>query len=127
MAVTEAVENYLEAILVLKRKQPDVHAIDICNYFNYPRPTVSVALKQMKDKGFILVNGENHISLTDEGLEVAERIYERHTILSKMLVSIGVSEATALEDACKIEHDLSDETFRCIKKHFNERMAKEQK
>ena len=113
MAVTEAVENYLEAILVLKRKQPDVHAIDICNYFNYSRP--------------ILVNGENHISLTDEGLEVAERIYERHTIISKMLVSIGVSEATALEDACKIEHDLSDETFRCIKKHFNERMAKEQK
>ena len=100
---------------------------DICNYFNYSRPTVSVALKQMKDKGFILVNGENHISLTDEGLEVAERIYERHTILSKMLVSIGVSEATALEDACKIEHDLSDETFQCIKKHFNERMAKEQK
>ena len=127
MAVTEAVENYLEAILVLKRKQPDVHAIDICNYINYSRPTVSVALKQMKDKGFILVNGENHISLTDEGLEVAERVYERHTILSKMLVSIGVSEATALEDACKIEHDLSDETFQCIKKHFNERMAKEQK
>ena len=127
MAVTEAVENYLEAILVLKRKQPDVHAIYICNYFNYSRPTVSVALKQMKDKGFILVNGENHISLTDEGLEVAERIYERHTILSKMLVSLGVSEATALEDACKIEHDLSDETFQCIKKHFNEIMAKEQK
>ena len=127
MAVTEAVENYLEAILVLKRKQPDVHAIDICNYFNYSRPTVSVALKQMKDKGFILVNGENHISLTDEGLEVAERIYERHTIISKMLVSIGVSKATALEDACKIEHDLSDETFRCIKKYFNERMAREQK
>ncbi|MEA4972619.1 MAG: metal-dependent transcriptional regulator [Candidatus Metalachnospira sp.] len=119
MAVTEAVENYLEAILVLSRKQPDVHAIDVCNYLGYSRPTISVAIKQMKENGLITVSGENHISLTELGLSVAESIYERHSVISELLMEIGVSNETALEDACKIEHDLSVESFIKIKECYN--------
>ncbi|GFI62041.1 transcriptional regulator MntR [Clostridiales bacterium] len=118
MAVTEAVENYLETILMLSYKQPDVHAVDICNHLGYSRPTLSVAIKQMKEDGLISVNGENHIFLTDSGREVAERIYERHNVIAKMLIDIGVQEETAYSDACKIEHDISNETFSCIKKHY---------
>ena len=118
MAVTEAVENYLEAILVISHKQPDVHAVDICNLLGYSRPTLSVAIKQMKEDNLISVNGENHISLTSSGRDVAERIYERHNVLASMLIALGVSEQTAYADACKIAHDLSDETFNCIKKHY---------
>ena len=118
MAVTEAVENYLETILMLSRKQPDVHAVDICNHLGYSRPTLSVAIKQMKEEGLITVSGENHISLTEAGRMVAEKVYERHGVISKLLISLGVSEETALSDACKIEHDLSDETFECIKNHY---------
>lgn len=86
MAVTEAVENYLEAILVLSRKQPDVHAVDVCNHLGYSRPTLSVAIKQMKEDGLISVSGENHITLTESGLKVAERIYERHNVIAAMLM-----------------------------------------
>lgn len=118
MAVTEAVENYLEAILVLSRKQPDVHAIDVCNYLGYSRPTISVAIRQMKENGLITVSGENHISLTEQGLKVAESIYERHRIISALLIEIGVSSEKALEDACKIEHDLSEESFMRIKEYY---------
>lgn len=120
MAVTEAVENYLEAILVLSYKQPDVHAVDVCTHLGYSRPTLSVAIKQMKEQGLIDVSGENHISLTDEGRIIAERIYERHNIVAALLMGIGVSEDTAYTDACKIEHDLSDETFKCLKKHYSD-------
>lgn len=120
MAVTEAVENYLEAILVLSYKQPDVHAVDVCNHLGYSRPTLSVAIKQMKEQGLIDVSGENHIFLTDEGRIIAERIYERHNIVAALLMGIGVSEDTAYTDACKIEHDLSDETFECLKKHYSD-------
>lgn len=119
MAVTEAVENYLEAILVLSRKQPDVHAIDVCNYLGYSRPTISVAIRQMKENGLITVNGENHIALTEHGLNVAESVYERHKVISALLMEIGVSSQTAMEDACKIEHDLSSESFLRIKEYYN--------
>lgn len=126
MAVTEAVENYLEAILVLSYKQPDVHAVDVCNYLGYSRPTLSVAIKQMKEDGLISVSGENHIFLTESGREVAERIYERHNVIAAMLIALGVREETAYADACKIEHDLSNETFDCIKEHyFKYKKAKE--
>lgn len=118
MAVTKAVENYLETILILSKKQPDVHAVDVCNHLGYSRPTLSVAIKQMKEEGLILVNGENHITLTKKGLAVAEKIYERHKIVSSLLIELGVSEEIALLDACKIEHDLSDETFDRIKEHY---------
>ena len=126
MAVSEAIENYLETIYILSRQQNEVHAIDICTYLFYSRPTVSIVLRQMRENGLVTVNEDNHIHLTEEGLAIASRIYERHTVLSDMLMSLGVKQETALRDACKIEHDLSDETFEAIKRHAR-RMKKEKK
>ena len=114
----ESAENYLESILVISNRQDTVRATDICNYFGYSRPTVSIVLKQFRERGLINVDINNHITLTEEGLAVANSVYERHTVVSQMLMSLGVSRETALEDACKIEHDISPETFECIKKHF---------
>ncbi|MGN0576409.1 MAG: metal-dependent transcriptional regulator [Ruminococcus sp.] len=115
MAITEAVENYLETILILSKDQPNIHAIDICSYLGYSRPTVSIILKKMKDDGLVTVDDDNHITLTETGKAVAEHIYERHKLLSELLIHIGVSKETALKDACKIEHDISDETFEALK------------
>ena len=126
MAVSEAIENYLETIYILSRQQNEVHAIDICTYLSYSRPTVSIVLRQMRENGLVTVNEDNHIHLTGKGLAIASRIYERHTVLSDMLMSLGVKQETALRDACKIEHDLSDETFEAIKRHAR-RMRKEKK
>ena len=126
MAVSEATENYLETIYILSQRQNEVHAIDICTYLSYSRPTVSIVLRQMRENGLVTVNEDNHIHLTGEGLAIASRIYERHTVLSDMLMSLGVKQETALRDACKIEHDLSDETFEAIKRHAR-RMRKEKK
>ena len=117
MAVSEAIENYLETIYILSMRQNEVHAIDICSYLSYSRPTVSIVLRQMRENGLVTVNDDNHIFLTDEGRAIAARIYERHTVLTSLLVSLGVSRETAQRDACKIEHDLSDETFEAIKRH----------
>ncbi|WP_028518396.1 metal-dependent transcriptional regulator [Ruminococcus flavefaciens] len=126
MAITEAVENYLETILILSQKQPDVHAIDICSYLGYSRPTVSIILKKMKDEGLVTVDDDNHIRLTDGGRIVAERIYDRHTVLTDFFAFLGVKRDVAAEDACKIEHDLSDETFALLKAHYK-KLAEEQK
>ena len=115
MAITEAVENYLETILILSKDQPNLHAIDICSYLGYSRPTVSIILKKMKDDGLVTVDDDNHITLTETGKAVAEQIYERHKLLSELLIRIGVSKETALKDACKIEHDISEETFEALK------------
>lgn len=118
MAITEAVENYLETILILSQQQPDVHAIDICSYLGYSRPTVSIVLKKMKDDGLVVVDMDNHITLTKRGREVAEHIYDRHKIISEFFMLLGVKHDTASEDACKIEHDISDETFKLLKAHY---------
>lgn len=118
MAITEAVENYLETILILSRQQPDVHAIDICSYLGYSRPTVSIILKKMKDEELVIVDGDNHITLTEAGRAVAERIYERHNVISELLMMLGVDKETALADACKIEHDVSAESFEALKNHY---------
>ena len=126
MAVSEAIENYLETIYILSQRQNEVHAIDICTYLSYSRPTVSIVLRQMRENGLVTVNEDNHIHLTEEGLAIASRIYERHTVLSELLMSLGVRQETALRDACKIEHDLSDETFEAIKRHAR-RMRREKK
>ena len=117
MAITEAVENYLETILILSKAQPDVHAIDICSYLGYSRPTVSIILKKMKEEGLVNVDSDNHITLTDAGLSVAERIYDRHNILSEFFMMLGVKKDQALEDACKVEHDLSEATFDAIRRY----------
>ncbi len=120
MAITEAVENYLETILILSEKQPDVHAIDICSYMGYSRPTVSIILKKMKDDGLVNVDADNHhITLTDSGRQVAERIYDRHKTISSFFVFLGVNKDTAAEDACKVEHDLSDETYERLKAYLD--------
>ena len=105
MAVSEAIENYLETIYILSEQQNEVHAIDICSY-------------QMRESGLVTVDEDNHVHLTEEGRAIATHIYERHTILSQLLMRLGVTKETALHDACKIEHDLSDETFDAIKRHF---------
>lgn len=118
MEISEATENYLETILILSKKKPELHAVDICDELGYSRPTLSVVLKRMKREGLILVDENNHITLTDEGRTIAEKIYERHNVISKFFMDIGVEESVALRDACKIEHDLSDETFRCIKNYM---------
>ncbi len=119
MAITEAVENYLETILILSQKQPDVHAIDICSYLGYSRPTVSIILKKMKDEGLVTVDSDNHIRLTDVGKGVAEHIYDRHKVLTDFFTYLGVNRDVASEDACKVEHDISDETFDLLKKYYN--------
>lgn len=113
--VTEAVENYLESILVLSQQRGDVRATDICSERGYSRPTVSIAIKGMKQNGLILVDEHNLITLTEKGRAIAEDIYARHTTLANMLMYFGVDQETALEDACKMEHDISDVTFDCIK------------
>ena len=118
MAVTEALENYLETILVLTGKKAGVHAVDICAELGYSRPTVSEALKNLKLGGYVDVDDNHHITLTSSGREIALGMLDRHNTLSTMLTMIGVSKDTAISDACKIEHDLSDETIECIKRYF---------
>ena len=118
MAVSEAIENYLETILVLSKKKPELHAVDICAELGYSRPTLSVVLKKMRDEGLIIVDNLNHIAMTEKGRQIAEAVYERHTILAKMLMSFGVSEEAAHRDACKMEHAISDESFQALKRHM---------
>lgn len=111
---SEATENYLETILVLSKRLQDVHAIDVCTELGYSRPTVSVFLKGLREKGLIEVDQNNHLRLTEAGRAVAEPVYERHNTLIRLLELLGVDSATAAEDACKIEHDISETTYRCI-------------
>lgn len=117
MNVTEAVENYLEAILVLSQRQSEIRATDICTYMSYSRPTVSIAVKGMKQNGLICVDEHNRITLTEEGQRIAESIYDRHNTIAQVLMRLGVDREVALEDACKMEHDISDTSFSCFK-HF---------
>ena len=119
MKILESAENYLESILILKNEKGVVRAIDIVTYLGFSKPSVSIALKQLDTNGFITRNEDNHIFLTDTGLEIAEMIYERHELLRKLFIKIGVPEDTAREDACKVEHHISQETFECLKSHFD--------
>lgn len=123
MAVSEAIENYLETIYILSLSQNEVHAIDICGYLSYSRPTVSIVLRQMRESGLVTVDDLNHIHLTQEGLSIASSLYERHTILSELFVALGVDRETAQRDACKVEHDLSEETFTALKRHAEQMLA----
>lgn len=112
----ESVEDYLETILMLQHKTGQVRSIDIANEMNFTKASVSIAMKNLREKNYITMASDGYITLTDSGKERAEGVLERHTILSDLLIRIGVSEATAKADACKIEHDLSDESFEAIKK-----------
>ena len=117
MQLQESGQMYLETILILSKKSNSVRSIDISEYMSFSKPSVSRAASWLKDGGYILISKEGYITLTALGREIAEKIYERHTILTKCLIALGVSEETAAEDACKIEHDISDETFAAIKSH----------
>ena len=114
----ESGEMYLENILILSRKLENVRAIDIADRMNFSKPSVSRAVSILKGDNCISVDSNGHITLTEKGREIAEKIYERHIVLTKLLESLGVSSETAADDACKIEHDISDETFDAIKKHL---------
>lgn len=112
----ESVEDYLETILLLQKRLGQVRSIDIATEMNFSKPSVSVAMKNLREKQYIIMAENGYITLTDAGLKRAENVLERHTILSDWLIQIGVSEETAKADACKVEHDLSDESFEAIKK-----------
>ena len=112
-------EDYLETILILSERLPVVRSIDIAIELNFSKPSVSVAMKHLKESGKINVSTAGYITLTDTGREIAERVYERHKVLAQMLVSLGVNEKTANEDACEMEHVISEETFRAIQNHIN--------
>lgn len=119
MRTNESAEMYLEAILVLKEKQPLVRAIDVVHYTGYSKPSVSRAMGLLRQNGFITVEESGHIHLTDAGRTLANKVVERHRVLTEFLLRIGVSEEVAADDACKIEHDLSDETFEKLKAHLS--------
>lgn len=117
MEIHESAEDYLETILILKQRLGEVRSIDIVNEMHFSKPSVSVAMKKLRENGYIEMNKEGYINLTDLGHKVASNIYERHTLLTKFFTMLGVSEDIAVADACKIEHDLSEETFIKIKEH----------
>ncbi len=116
MAINESAENYLETILVLSRKLPVVRSVDIANELGFKKSSVSIAMKNLRENQHITVSDAGFIFLTDSGKQIAEMIFERHELISGWLISMGVSEETALEDACKMEHVISQESFEAIKK-----------
>ena len=118
MVIHQSAEDYLEVILVLRKRIGMVRSIDIVNELHYTKPSVSVAMKKLRENGYIETDAEGYITLTEQGREVAERIYERHQVLCALLTSLGVDEETAAADACKIEHVLSEQTFACLKAHL---------
>lgn len=117
MSVHESGEMYLEAILVLSKKNSFVRSIDVGEYLGYSKPSVSRAMGILRREGYILVDKDGAITLTDAGRAIAEKIYERHTVLSGLLMHLGVSEQTAAADACKMEHVISDESFQAVKRY----------
>ena len=121
MNLQESGEMYLETILILLRSSSSVRAIDVGEYMGYSKPSVSRAMGKLKSDGFITVDESGFITLTENGTTVAEKIYERHTLLTAFIEGMGVSRETAAADACKIEHDISDETFEAIKKFVNKK------
>lgn len=117
MQIHESAEDYLETILILRERLGQVRSIDIVNEMGYSKPSVSIAMKRLRENGYIDVDAEGFITLKPSGQRIAQRIYNRHDLLTRFLVALGVSRETATADACKIEHDLSDETFEKIKAH----------
>lgn len=121
MFLQESGEMYLETIYILSKKLSAVRSIDVGEYMGFSKPSVSRAVGLLKNGGYISVDSDGHITLTDEGIDVAHKMYERHTMLTDFLVYLGVNRETATEDACKIEHDISDESFEAIKKYIEEK------
>ena len=117
MNIHESAEDYLEAILILRERQGMVRSIDVVHHLEVTKPSVSVAMKRFRENGYIEMDRDGYITLLPPGEEIAQRIYGRHKLLTRFLVSLGVSEEAAADDACKMEHDLSDESFEKIKAH----------
>lgn len=115
MKIQESAENYLEAILMLKEEKGKIRSIDIVRHLDYTKPSISRAISLLKTNGFVTVDKEGWIELTETGMAIANKVYERHTFISAWLTAIGVAPETAAEDACRIEHDISDETFEKVK------------
>ena len=120
MRLHESGEMYLETILILSQKQNMVRSIDVAEDMGFSKPAVSRAMAKLKADKYILIDSEGYIALTESGRQIAEKIYERHTMLTRFLIRLGVDEETAAADACKIEHDMSDKTFDAIKNHVQE-------
>ena len=118
MVIKESAENYLEAILMIKNEKGIVRSIDIASHLNVSKPSVSVAMKNFREEGYIKMDEDSEITLTKKGLKIATRIYERHRVIAKALISLGVDEDIAYEDSCKIEHDISDISFNKIKEYL---------
>lgn len=120
MNISESAENYLEAILVLSTQKPVVRSIDVVNYTGYRKSSICVAMKNLNTCGLITIDPEGYIHLTEDGMKIASMIYERHQVLSEWLIRLGVDEKIVLEDACRIEHDISRDSFAAIKKYISE-------
>ena len=121
----ESAENYLETILILSHSRSPVRSIDIVNELHFAKPSVSVAMKNLRSSGYITMDADGSIALTESGREIAETMYERHILIADWLVHLGVNEATAASDACKMEHAMSKQSFRAIKTHIEDFMRRE--
>ena len=124
MSMRESGEMYLETIYVLSQRAKNVRSVDVAEYMSYSKPSVSRAMGLLKKNGFINMDGQGYLTLTEAGEGIAKRIYERHTLLSQLLINLGVDEKTASEDACRIEHYISETTFDAIKMHVKQYGAK---
>ena len=118
MIIKESAENYLEAILSIKKAKGNVRSIDVANDLGVSKPSVSVAMKNFREEGYITVDENGFLDLTDKGLEIAKSVYERHLVIARILMALGVNEETAYEDSCKIEHCISQESFEKLKEYL---------
>lgn len=116
LSVHKSAEDYLEAILLIKQKRGCVRSIDIVNLLGFSKPSVSVAMKKLRESDYIEMDTDGYITLTESGMEIAQKILEKHNFIAELLITLGVSEETAYEDSCKIEHDISEESFIALKK-----------
>ena len=124
MMIQESAENYLEAILMLKKKNGYVRSIDIAHELGFSKASVSVAMKNLREEGYVTTDSDGGLDLTEKGLKIAESVYDRHDLIAEALIALGVNEKTAYEDSCKIEHCLSQESFEKIKAYFEEAIKK---
>ena len=124
MAIHESGENYLEQLLLLTEQKEKVRAVDLCAALGFSRPTVSVMLRELRNGGFVVSTDNGSLMLTEKGEEIARKIYERHCLITEMLVKIGVPREVAKEDACLLEHDVSEETLSCIRRFLDEGVTK---
>ncbi len=118
MLIKESAENYLEAILMIKKEKGYVRSVDVANHLNFTKPSVSVAMKSFREEGYVTVDHDGNITLTQKGMDIASKVYERHEIIAKALIALGVEEETAYEDSCKVEHDISQQTFDKLKAYL---------